>query len=104
MTIHGTAPGPGGWPPWGTVRAALPGPCRGAESTVAPVGRELRFDRVTGGAGFPGGVDFLGSGFDRRTGGAGVARSASVRGPAIPLTGKPCARWNRRTARSVSAP
>ena len=74
MTIHGTAPGPGRWPPWGsTVRADLPGPCRGAEATVEPAGRGWRFDRVTGGAGFPDGVDSWASGFDRRAGGAAVA-------------------------------
>ncbi len=62
------------------------------------VGRELRFDRLADRAGS------RGSGLDRRTDGSGVARSASVRGPAIPVIGKPCARWNTLTAPSVSTP
>ena len=99
MIIHGTLPERGRWAdPRGTLRAALAGRSRGAGATVEPVGRERRFDRVADGAGF------CRSGFDRRTDGSGLASSASVRGPAIPVTGRPCARWNRLTAPSVSTP
>ena len=99
MIIHGKLPERGRLAdPRGTFRTALAGRCRGAGATVEPVGREPLFDRVADGAGFSGSV------IDRRTDGSGLARSASVLEPAIPVSGKPCARWNCLTADSVSTP
>ncbi len=99
MIVHGTLPEPGRWAePRGTSRAALAGRFRGVPVAVKPVGRGLPFERLADGAGL------CRTGFDRRTDGSGLARSASVRGPTIPETGNPCARWNRLTAPSVSTP
>ena len=127
MVLHAGVPEAGRWRgPADAFGAAAAGRCPGAGSgltvagpgvPVAGPGLTVAGPELTGGAGelaagdgervLDGGTDeagFCGSGFAGRVGDTRLARSASSRGPAIPVTGKRCARWNRMTVPAVSTP